>query len=50
MIAMLTDYFAILQGWLFETVVQPFLFWAGLGEFAEMWIMAKSAGFNVGFV
>jgi sterol desaturase/sphingolipid hydroxylase (fatty acid hydroxylase superfamily) len=32
---MLSDYFAIVQGWLFETVVQPFLFWAGLGEFAE---------------
>ena len=35
MIAMLTNYFAIVQGWLFETVVQPFLFWADLGEFTE---------------
>jgi sterol desaturase/sphingolipid hydroxylase (fatty acid hydroxylase superfamily) len=34
-IAMVTDYFAMVQAWLFETIVQPFLFWAGLGEFTE---------------
>jgi len=35
MIAMLTEYFALVQDRLFEAVVQPFLFWSGLGEFAE---------------
>ena len=35
MIAMVTDYFAMVQAWLFENMVQPFLFRAGLGEFAE---------------
>jgi sterol desaturase/sphingolipid hydroxylase (fatty acid hydroxylase superfamily) len=32
---MLTDYFATVQAWLFEAIVQPFMFWAGLGEFTE---------------
>lgn len=35
MIAVLADYFAAVQAWLFETVVQPLLFWSGLGEFTE---------------
>ncbi len=35
MIALLINYFAFVQGWLFETIVQPFMFWAGLGEFTE---------------
>ena len=35
MIASLSDSFAIAQAWLFETVVQPLLFWSGLGEFTE---------------
>lgn len=35
MTEMLADYFAMAQAWLFETVVQPFMFWAGLGEFTE---------------
>ena len=35
MIALLADYFAAAQAWLFETVVQPLLFWSGLGEFTE---------------
>jgi sterol desaturase/sphingolipid hydroxylase (fatty acid hydroxylase superfamily) len=34
-IAMLADYFAAVQAWLFETIVQPLLFWSGLGEFTE---------------
>ena len=35
MIASLSDSFAAVQAWLFEAVVQPLLFWSGLGEFAE---------------
>lgn len=35
MIASLSDSFATVQAWLFEAVVQPLLFWSGLGEFAE---------------
>ena len=35
MIALLADYFAVVQAWLFETAVQPLLFWSGLGEFTE---------------
>ena len=35
MIDMLTSNFAVVQAWLFETIVQPFLFWSGLGEFTE---------------
>ena len=35
MIATLIDFFAQAQGWLFETLVQPLLYWTGLGEFAE---------------
>ncbi|HEX8884550.1 MAG TPA: sterol desaturase family protein [Noviherbaspirillum sp.] len=35
MIASLSDSFATAQAWLFETVVQPLLFWSGLGEFTE---------------
>jgi len=34
-IALLADYFAVVQAWLFETAVQPLLFWSGLGEFTE---------------
>jgi sterol desaturase/sphingolipid hydroxylase (fatty acid hydroxylase superfamily) len=34
-IALLSDSFAAVQAWLFETVVQPLLFWSGLGEFTE---------------
>jgi sterol desaturase/sphingolipid hydroxylase (fatty acid hydroxylase superfamily) len=35
MIATLTEYFAVVQDRLFESVVQPFMFWSGLGEFTE---------------
>lgn len=35
MIHTLVSLFATVQGWLFQTVVQPFLFHAGLGEFTE---------------
>lgn len=35
MIASLSNFFATVQAWLFEAVVQPLLFWSGLGEFAE---------------
>ena len=35
MIENLVDYFAVVQAWLFESIVQPFLFRAGLGEFSE---------------
>jgi sterol desaturase/sphingolipid hydroxylase (fatty acid hydroxylase superfamily) len=35
MIQTLVDLFSTAQGWLFETVVQPFLFVAGLGDIAE---------------
>jgi sterol desaturase/sphingolipid hydroxylase (fatty acid hydroxylase superfamily) len=34
-IALLSASFAAAQAWLFETVVQPLLFWSGLGEFTE---------------
>ena len=32
----LTDYFVILQGWLFDTLVQPVLFALGLASYVEM--------------
>jgi sterol desaturase/sphingolipid hydroxylase (fatty acid hydroxylase superfamily) len=35
MIQHLLDWFGIVQGWLFQTVVEPFLFVAGLGEWTE---------------
>jgi sterol desaturase/sphingolipid hydroxylase (fatty acid hydroxylase superfamily) len=35
MIQTFLDWFAALQGWLFETVVQPAMFAAGLGEYIE---------------
>lgn len=35
MIALLADYFASAQAWIFETIVQPLLFHSGLGQFAE---------------
>jgi sterol desaturase/sphingolipid hydroxylase (fatty acid hydroxylase superfamily) len=35
MIQHLLDWFGIVQGWLFQSVVEPFLFVAGLGEWAE---------------
>ncbi len=35
MIKVLTDLFAWVQGWLFETVMQPLLFEFGWGEFTE---------------
>lgn len=35
MINTLVDLFAMAQGWLFETIVQPLIFHLGLGEFAE---------------
>lgn len=35
MINTLVDWFAIVQGWLFETIVQPLVFHTGLGEFTE---------------
>lgn len=35
MIHTLVGLFATVQGWLFQTAVQPFLFHAGLGEFTE---------------
>ena len=35
MLAALTDNFAQLQGWLFETLIQPLIYATGLGEFTE---------------
>jgi sterol desaturase/sphingolipid hydroxylase (fatty acid hydroxylase superfamily) len=35
MIQHLLDWFGIAQGWLFQAVVEPFLFLAGLGEYTE---------------
>jgi sterol desaturase/sphingolipid hydroxylase (fatty acid hydroxylase superfamily) len=35
MIQHLLDWFAFLQGWLFESVVEPFLFTTGMGEYTE---------------
>jgi sterol desaturase/sphingolipid hydroxylase (fatty acid hydroxylase superfamily) len=35
MIQHFIDWFAFLQGWLFESVVEPFLFATGLGEYTE---------------
>lgn len=35
MIQTFIDHFAAAQGWLFETVVQPFLYHAGMGDIAE---------------
>lgn len=35
MIQFLVDLFGVTQGWLFETIVQPFVFYFGLGEFTE---------------
>jgi sterol desaturase/sphingolipid hydroxylase (fatty acid hydroxylase superfamily) len=35
MIQHFLDWFAFLQGWLFESVVEPFLFFTGLGEYTE---------------
>jgi sterol desaturase/sphingolipid hydroxylase (fatty acid hydroxylase superfamily) len=35
MIQALVDQFAIAQGWLFETAVQPVMLWMNLGEFTE---------------
>lgn len=36
MMQFLTDYFVILQGWLFDTLVQPVLFAFGLASYVEM--------------
>jgi sterol desaturase/sphingolipid hydroxylase (fatty acid hydroxylase superfamily) len=35
MIQTISDLFASAQGWLFETIVQPLVFYVGLGEFVE---------------
>jgi len=35
MIQHFLDWFAFLQGWLFESLVEPFLFHSGLGEYTE---------------
>lgn len=35
MISFIVDLFGTTQGWLFETVVQPFIYHFGLGEFTE---------------
>jgi sterol desaturase/sphingolipid hydroxylase (fatty acid hydroxylase superfamily) len=35
MIATIIDWFAVVQAWLFETIVQPVIFHTGLGEFTE---------------
>jgi sterol desaturase/sphingolipid hydroxylase (fatty acid hydroxylase superfamily) len=35
MIQHFLDWFAFLQGWLFESVVEPFLFYTGMGEYTE---------------
>jgi sterol desaturase/sphingolipid hydroxylase (fatty acid hydroxylase superfamily) len=35
MINTLVDWFATLQGWLFQSVVEPFVSYSGLGEFTE---------------
>jgi sterol desaturase/sphingolipid hydroxylase (fatty acid hydroxylase superfamily) len=31
----LIDWFGAAQGWLFQAIVEPFMYWAGLGEFME---------------
>jgi sterol desaturase/sphingolipid hydroxylase (fatty acid hydroxylase superfamily) len=35
MMQLLSDWFGLAQGWLFETVIQPVVFQLGLGEFVE---------------
>ncbi len=35
MISALVDFFSLAQGWLFESVVNPFIYYAGLAEFTE---------------
>ena len=35
MIHTLVDLFSATQGWLFESIVQPFLYYFNLGEFNE---------------
>jgi sterol desaturase/sphingolipid hydroxylase (fatty acid hydroxylase superfamily) len=35
MIQHFLDWFALAQGWLFESIVEPFLYHAGMGEFIE---------------
>ncbi|HEY1151211.1 MAG TPA: sterol desaturase family protein [Pseudoduganella sp.] len=35
MIQLLADWLGQAQGWLFETVIQPFIFYAGLGDITE---------------
>lgn len=35
MIQTISDLFATVQGWLFETLVQPLVFFIGMGEFVE---------------
>ncbi|QNB09880.1 MULTISPECIES: sterol desaturase family protein [Herbaspirillum] len=35
MIQTISDLFATVQGWLFETLVQPLVFFTGMGEFVE---------------
>ncbi|MFX5776782.1 hypothetical protein ABTE06_21015, partial [Acinetobacter baumannii] len=35
MIQTISDLFATVQGWLFETLVQPLVFFIGMGDFVE---------------
>lgn len=35
MIQTISDLFATVQGWLFETLIQPLVFFTGMGEFVE---------------
>ena len=35
MIQTISDLFAAVQGWLFQTLVQPLVFFIGMGEFVE---------------
>ncbi|NVD99275.1 sterol desaturase family protein [Massilia sp. BJB1822] len=35
MMHLLTDWFGMAQGWLFESLIQPLIYYTGLGEFTE---------------